>query len=251
MGLFDGLNERFNRKSKTNRTKRIGKQFTAQIGRLSSILSRGKRNEEETRRWCVDVLKSGMGYSNDEITTELSVLGQRVDIAIVLDGKVEMVIECKAVTLSINQAAVNQAAKYAVSLGADWAVVTNGNEWHLYHVAPTRGGEPELTPLFLIELLDDDGVSTDDMEMLCLLTKEALLGQETRRYYHAQNSISFERICDALQDKEVAAVLARCLKEGYRRKMGIDVDIDDDDLQVNINTVFYQAFPEWFTVEKK
>jgi hypothetical protein len=50
---------------------------------------------------------------------------------------------------------------------------------------------------------------------------------------------------------EVAVVLARCLKEGYRRKMGIDVDIDDDELQVNINTTFYLAFPGWFVDEKK
>ena len=82
--------------NKKSRLSKINKEFKQQISRIATQIAKGKRNEEETRRWCVDILRSAMGYKDSDIETELTVLGRRVDIALKDSDKVFMVIECKA-----------------------------------------------------------------------------------------------------------------------------------------------------------
>ncbi len=143
----------------------IGKGFKDNIGRLAKTISKGKQNEDETRRWVIDVLKEGLGYTEDDIETECSVLGKRADIVLMDGGTVLAVIECKAANVQIKQSAINQAANYALALGSEWAVTTNGQAWGLYHVEQGKNKSPEIVELFFIELLDEDGISKEDMRV--------------------------------------------------------------------------------------
>ena len=122
------LFKEFNQRTALNK---IDRAFGDQLERLISMIQKGKRNEEETRLWILDVIKTGLGYKNEDIETESKILGQRIDIALKSGGNVFMVIECKAATIKLNKAAINQAATYAIGLGAEWAVVTNGHRWRL------------------------------------------------------------------------------------------------------------------------
>ena len=61
----------------------INKGFSDNIGRLAKMISKGTRNEDETRRWIIDVLKQGFGYTDDDIETEYKALGQRVDLSLI------------------------------------------------------------------------------------------------------------------------------------------------------------------------
>lgn len=76
--------------------KTINQELLNHIERLAKMVAKGNRNEEETRRWVVDVLRTAFGYTDDQIETEMKALGKRVDIAIKLKEKVLLVIECKA-----------------------------------------------------------------------------------------------------------------------------------------------------------
>lgn len=219
---------KFTRKS---RIKKINKEFQQQVGRIALQVSRGKRNEEETRRWCVDLLKSpAMGYKEEDIETEARVLGKKVDIALKDDGKIFMVIECKAATVNANNNAINQAASYAVGLGAVWAVVTNGHNWSLYHVSPTKGVEPDITEIFDISILDEDGVSEDDAHCFYLLTKAAIDSGETKELFHDINCTSTGRMKSAVMSDEVVAVIRSKLEKDYREKMGVSVSIENQDV---------------------
>lgn len=217
--------------SKKSRLNKINKEFATQIGRIATQIAKGKRNEEETRRWCVDLLRSAMGYKDSEIETELSVLGQRVDIALKKGNHVFMVIECKAATMKLNNAAICQAANYAVALGADWAVVTNGHTWMLFHVAPVRGGEPELVMVFDVSILDDDGLSKDDVGCLYLLTREAVTSGETMQSFHEVNCMMPERLMAAMSCDEAVSAVVRRLESDYRTSMGAAVTITHDEVR--------------------
>ncbi|SET40619.1 Type I restriction enzyme R protein N terminus (HSDR_N) [Nitrosomonas marina] len=219
---------RFSKKSKI---KKIGKEFQQQVGRIAMQLSKGRRNEEEARRWCVDLLKSSaMGYKEEDIETEARVLGKRVDIALKDDGRIFMVIECKAATVNINGNAINQAASYAVGLGAEWAAVTNGHNWCLYHVSSTKGVEPDITEIFDISILDEDGVSEDDSYFLYLLTKSAIETGETKRIYHEANCASTTRVKSAVLSDESIALICKKLEDDYRKRMGVSVIVDKEEI---------------------
>jgi predicted type IV restriction endonuclease len=221
-----------------NSFKKIDKGFKSQIGRIASLVASGKRNEEETRRWCIDVLKTAMGYKDSEIETESKVLGQRVDIALKNNGKVFLVIECKAATVKLNQAAINQAATYAVGLGAEWAVVTNGHNWMLYHVSPTKGIEPDVIEIFNVSILDEDGISEDDAYYLYLLTSESIFSGETKQAFHDINCLSYANIQAAINNKDVLNLICKNMEANYRKNMGVAVDVSPDEIAPFINEFF-------------
>jgi predicted Zn finger-like uncharacterized protein len=110
--------------------------------RLTEIVSQESSSEEEVRRWCIDVLRSVLGYEDAEIDTELRALNQRIDIALKRDGKVFMVVECKNIRSKLPCNVRDQAVMYAVNKSADWAVITNGQVWKLYRIFPVKGSDP-------------------------------------------------------------------------------------------------------------
>ena len=206
---------------------RINKGLSDNIGRLAKMISKGTRNEDETRRWIIDVLKQGFGYTDDDIETEYKALGQRVDIVLMENGSVFAVIECKAVNIDIKQRAINQAANYATSLGAEWAIVTNGQAWGLYHVATENCNTPEIIEVFFVELLDEDGISKDDVELLYLITKKAFFSGETEGAYHDARIYNEKYLLDTLFSDSVTKAVAKELAKRYKKDCGVvfeDID---------------------------
>ena len=218
-------------RTKKATNKKLGDEISQNIGRIAIQIAKGKRNEEETRRWCVDMIRSAFGYKDSDIETELSVLGQRVDIALLDDEKVIAVIECKAATVALSNSAINQAANYAIALGTEWAVTTNGHHWMMFHVSPARGGEPIVSMLFDVEVLDDDGLSKSDTDSLCLLTKQSISSGDTKRAYHQENIMSFENIKAAIVSPEIVSAVAEKLKSTYKSQHGVSVDSDNDSVR--------------------
>lgn len=202
----------------------IGKGFTDNIGRLAKMISKGKRNEDETRRWVIDILKQGFGYTDDDIETECRALGQRVDIALVDNEKIFAVIECKAVNVEIKQNAINQAANYATSLGVDWAIVTNGQMWSLYHVGAGKKNLPDVFEVFTVELLDEDGISKDDITLLYLLTKKSLLSGETEDFFFETRLYDENNILKAILSDSVAKAVTKELIKNYKNEHGIEFE---------------------------
>ncbi len=207
--------------------KSISDGLMSHIERLAKMVAKGSRNEEETRRWVVDVLRTGFGYTDDQIETEMKALGKRVDIAIKIKGKVMLVIECKASSINLNDSATRQAANYAAALGSEWAAVTNGQKWSLYHVSPRQGEEPEVTGIFDVELLNQDGISKDDVEMLYLLTEKALIAGEGLSTYHFMQCASYENITQTVINSDVIlSLICKVLRDDYEKKNGVVVDED-------------------------
>ncbi len=213
---------KFNKKSRIGK---INKEFTEQIGKIAQQIAKGRRNEEETRRWCVDLLRSALGYKDADLETEASALGQRIDIAVKHEGRIIMVIECKAATVDLTDKAVVQAANYASSVGADWVCVTNGHNWMLFKVTTLPGSEPDIAMIFDVGILDDDGLSKTDAQMLYLLTKTSLLSGETMQAFHNESCMSFDSLREAFADPAIAKAVCEKIKTLYKAKHRAQPDI--------------------------
>ncbi|SDG87714.1 type I restriction enzyme HsdR N-terminal domain-containing protein [Psychroflexus sediminis] len=87
--------------------------------------------EEWVRQHCVQFLVSEKKYSlallNEERKIELNGITKRYDvIGFKSDGKIELIVECKAPHIPITQETFDQIARYNLALKADYLMITNG-----------------------------------------------------------------------------------------------------------------------------
>jgi hypothetical protein len=92
--------------------------------------------EEWVRQHVVKFLIENKNYPLSHINVEkqLSVNGlkKRYDVVVFnSDGTIEVLVECKAPEITINQITFNQIARYNMNLKANYLMVTNGLE-HFY-----------------------------------------------------------------------------------------------------------------------
>lgn len=65
-----------------------------------------------------------------------------------------MLVELKKVNTDLAPKHLKQAASYAIDLGCEWVLLTNGVDWRLYHIS---SGKPLQTTLVEAwNLVDDD-----------------------------------------------------------------------------------------------
>lgn len=190
-------------------------------------ISENKSKEEDVRHWCCDVLKTALGYSEEDIEIQVPTLGKYADIVLKKDGKVFLVIECKNIRDRLNKNVRYQAANYATSFAAEWVVVTNGKIWKLYRLKTQPGQEPHFIEVFDVALLDEDGVSESDAENLYLLTARAVFGGELEKRSHEVACMSNKRIRQALESDRVVKALRLELTQGYKDEHGQNVNLDD------------------------
>ena len=93
-------------------------------------------DEEWVRQHFVEYLVTGKNYPRSRVAVEkqcqVEQMTKRTDI-IVFDwkGEVEIIVECKAPSIEINQDTFDQIARYNLELKANYLIVTNGLE-HFY-----------------------------------------------------------------------------------------------------------------------
>lgn len=207
----------------------IRDEFRKLHPRLVEIAGAARSSEEEVRRWCIDALENALGYDKGkEIDTEVPVLGQRADIVLKRDGQIFLVIECKNTRSKLSAKVRDQAAGYATSLSAEWAVITNGQIWKLYRIIPVPGRDPRFIEIFDVALLDEDGVSESDAESLYLLTSRAVFGGDLEKMSHRVACMSKKRLLNALESDRVIKALKTELVASYKDEHGNNVKLDEE-----------------------
>ncbi len=166
---------------------KVQDRLSAGIKRFQPILTSAKSrdvNESDTVIIVTDMLAEIFGFQKySEITSEYSIRGTFVDLAIKLDGSLQLLIEVKAIGLQLKESYIKQAVDYGANQGAEWVVLTNGAFWQIYKIS---FGKPISQELVLeIDFLNLNPKKSDDAEGLYLLTREgiakSMLGE-----YHAQ-----------------------------------------------------------------
>ena len=221
---------------------RVKDRITAGIKRFLPILSSAKTrdvNESDTVTIVTDMLAEVFGFDKySEITSEYVIRGTYVDLAIKLDGKLEMLIEVKAIGLDPKDAFVKQSVDYAANQGVDWVILTNGAKWQVYKVT---FGKPVNQDLVLeIDFMNTNPKNAGDLENLYLLTKEGISRSVLGDYHTQRQALSRFSIGAIVISDPVLEMIRREL-----RKMSPDVKIDAQQIkEVLLQEIFKREVVE-------
>ena len=137
-----------------------------------------KLTEADTRAHFIDPLIRALGYQEiGDVQHELYLAPakQFLDYLLFLDGTARIAVEAKALDFAVADANGGaQVVQYAVILGVEWGVATNGRQWRLYQ---TSAKGPLADKLILA--VDLIGWETDSQfetvfDQLWLVSKESL-----------------------------------------------------------------------------
>jgi len=207
---------------------KVKDRLTTGIKRFQPILSSAKTrdvNESDTVTIITDMLAEVFGFDKySEITSEYVIRGTYVDLAIKLDGKLQLLIEVKAIGLELKDTYVKQSVDYAANQGIEWVVLTNGAIWQIYKVT---FGKPINQDLVLeINFMNASPKNAADLDSLYLLTKEGISRSVLGDYHTQRQALSRFFIGAIVMSDPVLEVIRREL-----RKMSPDVKIDSEQIK--------------------
>ena len=154
---------------------------------LNDLVARDA-NEGDTRLLITDFLDQGLGYDQfNDLTTEYGVKGDFADYGVRIDNEMIALIEVKRITMKLGPKHLRQVQMYAVNEGIEWVVLTNGVEWHVYHLT---GGLPVITELALSVNLLGPETTAEKAKMLFYLTRESLKKRQIDELWKARRATS-------------------------------------------------------------
>ena len=203
-------------------------RLVSSVKRFQPILSVAKSrdaSEADTSTVVRDLLADMFGYDKyAEITSEFVIKGTYCDLAVKLDGKLQLLIEVKAIGSELKDAHTKQAVDYAANQGVEWVILTNGSTWRVYRVFFGRPIAQEL--VYECDLLSLNPKNRSEIEPLYLLAKEGQNKSVLHEYHAQRQAMSRHYLGAVILDEAVLDVIRREL-----RRLSPDVKIDRDDLR--------------------
>ncbi len=121
--------------------KKVEERLSASVKQFQAILTSAKSrdvNESDTVIIVTDMIAGIFGYDKyAEIASEHAIRGTFCDMAINIEGKVQFLVEVKAIGLELKDNHVKQVVDYAANKGVDWVVLTNGSNSRMYKKFPS------------------------------------------------------------------------------------------------------------------
>ncbi|MDB6109691.1 MAG: type restriction enzyme terminus family protein [Pedosphaera sp.] len=208
--------------------KKVEDRLTSSLKRFQPILSSAKArdvNESDTVIIVTDLISEVFGYDKySEISSEHSIRGTFCDLAIKIEGKVQLLVEVKAIGLELKDSHVKQAVDYAANQGVDWVVLTNGITWRIYKISFNKPIDQEL--VFEIDFLKLSLKNDDDLDYLFLLTKEGWQKQVMVDFAAQRQALSRFFIAGMVLSEPVLDVIRKELK-----KTCPDVKVKNEQIQ--------------------
>lgn len=203
-------------------------RFVLGLKRYQPILSAAKARdagEADTSTIVKDLLSDIFGYDKyTEITSEYAIKSTYCDLAVKLDGKLQLLIEVKAIGLELKEAHAKQAVDYAANQGVEWVFLTNGTTWRIYRV---NFGQPITTDMvYECDLLSINTKNRAQVEALFLFAKEGQSKSVLHEYHAQRQAMSRHYLGALILDDVVLDVIRREL-----RRLSPDVKIDREELR--------------------
>jgi predicted type IV restriction endonuclease len=188
---------------------RVESRMVNAIKKFQPILTSAKTrdvNEPDTVRIVTEMLDEVFGYDKfSEVTAEHAIRGTFCDLATVLDGAVQLLIEVKAIGIELKDAHVKQAVDYAANKGVEWVVVTNAVTWRVYKVTFGKPIDHEL--IYEIDFIAFDTKKMDQLELLFVITREGWVKSLLTELHEQRQALSkFVIAAVALTDPVVDAM---------------------------------------------
>lgn len=212
---------------------KVQNRLVSSIKKFQPILSSAKSrdvNESDTVTIIVDMLHDLFGFDKySEITSEYAIRNSYVDLAIKIGGKLQLLIEVKAIGLDLKDTHVKQAVDYAANQGVDWVILTNGVKWRIYKVAFVKPISQEL--VIELDVLELDPKKSSDIESLFLITKEGVNKYALGDYQTQLQVLNRFSIGAILVSEPVLDVLRREL-----RRLSSEVKVDNEQIKMVLLT---------------
>lgn len=206
---------------------KISERISAGIKRFQPILTAAKSRdvgESDTVTIITDMLAEIFGYDKySEITSEHAIRGTYCDLAIKIEGVLQMLIEVKAIGIELKEPHVKQAVDYAANQGVDWVVLTNGITWRVYKVTFAKPINQEL--VFETDFCALNSRSNKDIETNYLLCKEGWIKSVLGEFHVQKQALSRFFLGALLVSDPILQVLRRELK-----RISPDVRVETDEI---------------------
>lgn len=182
-------------------------------------------NESDTSMIITDLVADLFGYDKySEVTREHAIRGTYCDIATRIDGKLQMIIEVKAIGLELKASHVKQAVDYAANQGIEWVALTNAHYWKVFRVMFTQPINAEL--VLDMDFLSLNPKDENHLENLYLLTRESMIKSGLYAYHDQLQATNRFYLGAAILSDPVVEAIRREI-----RRISPDVRIQMEDLR--------------------
>ena len=216
--------------------KKVSERLSQGLKRFQPIIQAAKARdagESDTVTIITDCLTELFGYDKySEITSEHSIRGTYVDLAIKVDDKILFLIECKAIGLTLSDKHLKQAVDYAANKGVDWVILTNGHIWRIYKVSFTKPINQELITEF--DFLTINPKKEEDLEILYVLCKEGWQKSAIQDLYGQSQMLSRYTIGASILSEPILEAVRRELRKAFPDAGLVDIEVISDILSSEV-----------------
>ncbi len=180
-------------------------------------------NESDTVSIVNDILGEVFGYDKYlEVTSELAIRGTFCDLALKVDGKIQFLVEVKAIGIELKPNHVRQAVDYGANNGVPWVVLTNGIDWRLYRIRFEQPIAYDVVNCFSFTTVDPQ--AEKDQEILSTLSCEGLGRGAREEYYEKAQSFNRYIVGSLILSEPVIELVRRELR---KLSDGLKVDVEE------------------------
>lgn len=205
---------------------RVAERISTQLKKYQPILADALArdvSESDTVVIIGDMLVDVLGYKKYvEVTTEHSVRGTFVDLAVKVGNDVRFLVEAKAIGASLKENHVKQAIDYGANNGIEWILLTNGINWRIYKVHFRQPIDRSL--VFEFEVTPGCHKSPQIIECLGNLSREGFEQSSMTAFYQQRQILSKFAVASLLVTEPVLNVLRREIR---RLSPGCKVDVQE------------------------
>jgi predicted type IV restriction endonuclease len=199
-------------------SKRFEDRARPALRRFQKVLESARKrdvNESDTSVIVSDLLTEILGYDKyQEVTTELSVRSTFCDLAIKLHGRLQYLIEVKSIGTELKDTHLRQAIEYGSREGIEWVLLTNGYIWQAHRIRFEQPIDHDL--VFEVNLLSDEAPTSEVLEKLYLVSKEAGNASVIDLYWQSKEATSRYVLAQLLLSESVLHVIRRHLRSLFK-----------------------------------
>lgn len=178
-------------------------------------------NEADTVLRLCRFFEDVLGYEGlQDISREAEMKKKFVDVCLKVDGRIRLLVEAKAAGQQLRDRHIEQAQIYASQNNHPWVVLTNGVDWHLYHLTFDEGIEYDRA--FTVTLATDDGLD-QAADKLAYLHKKSVSKGQLEEFWEKATALGPSSIGACLFQEAVLMHLRREI----RRVTGVLIDTED------------------------
>jgi hypothetical protein len=209
-----------------NIPQKVMKRFVKTVPRFQKVLQIAKDkdvSEANTVDVLTDIFREVFGYDKLlEVTREVPIQGTYCDLALMVEDKVQFLVEAKAIGIKLKTPHIHKTVGYGAFDGIPWVVLTNGLEWRVYCIRFEQPINYDLICNFDFTVLNPR--DQKDQECLFLLSKEGLNKNARDDFYKKVRIVNRYVIGRLILSEPVLTVLRHELK---RMSEGVKVGVSD------------------------